>query len=262
MSWGDTHAKLVAQLCAKRGQWAPNVPKMTAADAVAMLALYVASIVSAIERACDGVGESAFVDSEGIVTDKIRNAGFLKIETMRTLAAQDYVSKAQPYAGVPWVRSMVRDTEPTFQPYRLHSLIRDDQSELVTFVRQTMADYQRALDGIAIGLAISKYADVPWSSDAVKLILKKLVTVGSDLDVLAENPPTTLTEDLRGALSQATDASEAALKDVAKGTGKVAAELGNVAGDIAGNFAEGFLGQASLVTIALLVGWVAYKRYL
>lgn len=265
--WGSTYLKLVAALIAKNGSWVPNVPRMSAADMVGMLALYVGSIVGAIDNHTDGITFSRWLDDNGI-TINLDDFGIspLRVDTMR------YVSRSVPVSSsAAWKRTLSAPTDAektlgtaaeSIEPHRDPSLIRDAQAEQVHAVRQLVADYQRALD--ASGRTIAVYPFGIAGADFCKSFLAACRSMNGDLDSLAENPPTTITQDLKGALHDATTASGEALKDLGSAAGKVAGGIGNVAGDVGANFLDSFFSSANLTTIAVagIVGYVAIRRYL
>lgn len=261
MAWSDTYPKIVAALIAKNGQWAPGIPKLKSADAIGTLAAYVGSLRAGIERAADGIAPSIAVTGEGV--HQVPSSHAFDPLAQKTISVAGYISKCTPVAGNAWKRFAPDQPYVTsWEPYRDPSYVRDEQTEQIYLVREAMDKYQSALNAISIGATISDLAgDGTWRVDPCKIVMQKLRLLGSELDNMGANPPTTLSDDVKGALHDATTASEGALKSVAKGAGKVAGELGNVAGDIAANFAQGFLAQASLVTIAGVVAFIAYKRF-
>lgn len=246
MAWSDTYPKIVATLAAKNGQWSAGVPKLTSADAIGTLAAYVGSLRVGVERATDGICPSSYVDADGI---KRINVGVAP-----SISVAGYISKCTPVGGNAWKRYAAdQPLVPSWEPFRDSTYIRNEQSEQLYGVREAMDAYQSAVNAITLGANL--YRGVVWGEDPCKVALQKLRVLGSDLDSLAANPPTSLTDDLKGALDAASHAS-------AKAAGKLTADVAGLAGDLAGDFASGFFGSATFTTIAAIAAYVAYKRFL
>ena len=263
MGWIETYAQLVKALTAKNGSWTSAVPKMKTSDMVALLGMYTTGVVPAVERVADAIIPSNYATAEGeSLVAGVGGAFTLMGLDAPKIDARTYVSKTVGLDGAPWKRYLSAgasiDKSTTYEPVRDPSLLRDNQLEQIGFVRQLMADYQRALDASAAALATYNLGFA--NQDRCAVFLSSIRSTGADLDVLAENPPTSLSDDLAGALRAATDKSEAALVSVGNAVGKAAAEIGNVAGQVAGSFGAGFFTKAGVLTLAVagVAAWVAF----
>jgi hypothetical protein len=264
--WVERVQPLVNELAAKRGRYRTNVPKMRVSDMVALQGIFTRGVIASIERVTSGIYGSGAVTDDGLVNIK------LGIPPMR-LSAQRYVSETVcPYKGSPWKRtpSNLSDEElaaisffgaavATFEPARDPSYWRNEQAEQVGMCRQLMAEYQRALDQVT--LAIVSYSWTLASEDICAAFMTAIRQQAASLDNMAENLPTELSADLKGALTAALRASEDATAGIANAAGKTAAWAANQVGRAAGAAADGFFDSANLLTLAAagVVGYVALK---
>jgi len=270
MAWSDTYPEMIAALSAKLGVIAPGIPKLTNVDAIALLSPYVASLRVAIEARVDAIMPSPIVDGDGLFAPK--DFDTLALYGSRAITVAGYISHCTPVSGSAWKRYASDQPDvPSWEPCRVPQGVdfplgikieRNAQPEQIVLVREAMDQYQTTLNMMSVATSFYPYDDLVWTQDMVATLLKSLRMLGSDLDNMSANPPTTLEQDVSGALDHARHESEAAAAAFAKGAGKAAAEIGNVAGDVAGSFASGFLGKASIVTLGALVAFVAYKRFL
>lgn len=269
MGWVDAYPKILAELTRKRGQYAPNIPRLTKADMVGTLAQYSTSLANALSTVADRIARSEFATASGVFIP------LGAIASANTLTPQTYLSECvAPNKTTPWKRTPSKLTDDqliklaglspsgTYEPVRDPTILRNEQTELIGFLRGAVADYQRALDQIAY--AVSFYPlQTTAPQDTCKLFLSSVRALGSDLDVLGENPPTTFGQDVRGALAASTDASAKALETVGNAAGRAAGFVGNAVGNVAGSALSGFFDKANLVTLAVagVVGYVAFKRF-
>jgi hypothetical protein len=266
MSWAIAHARIVAELSARAsGSYDERTPKMSVRDMVAFLAMYTPSLAGAITRVADRIVRSDFATSDGVLTvGSAYHAG-----SIDTIDAMTYLSTGVGLARAPWKRSITMtetqtnrarlaglDPETvTYEPVRDGSLLRNDQTELISFARQAVADYDKALSQISS--AVWLYPSSICSEAICKSFVSALRALSSDLEVLAENPPTSWSQDVSGALGHALDKSEAAVVALGEKAGAAAGRVGNLVGDVAGKTLGGFLDSANLLTLAV-AGAVAY----
>jgi hypothetical protein len=274
MAWVAAIAPIVDSLAARNGRYNERVPKMRPSDMVALVGIFSQSLPTAIDRIAGKVTRSDFVSSDGLFSPP---ASLALMATMDMISSADYVFRSvPPSSSAFWRRtpSSLTDAQrnkarlagiagaPTYEPARDGSVVRNDQLELVTFLRQTITDYQRAID--AAGQAIALYPMNQIASvDLCTMVLRAVRELAADLEVLAENPPTTLSSDVKGAFGVALKASEKATVELANAAGDAAAHAANLAGEVAAAAAGGFLNAANLATLAvtLAVGYVALRRY-
>lgn len=262
MAWADIYAKTVAELKLKNGSYDEKTPKLHSWDMVAFLGLYTSNVVQAVERASEAIVRSDYADSDGLLAPQFRP---FDIDT--TTTASDYVSK---FVGTQsaWKRTPTQLTDQqkwfaqtlgikvlTYEPVRYPTVIASTQLEQIDQVRQMMDDRESALDASAHALGLYQLGFA--SKDLCVSFLAGMRRLGTDLDVLAENPPVSLSEEVAGALDAAKKKSEAALQSIGNAAGKAAAEIGNLAGNVAGAAASGFFDQATLLTLAV-AGVAAY----
>lgn len=274
-TWADALAPMVATLAGKNGRYDTNTPKLRAADMLALLGILSRSLPSAIERVCDGgCVRSDFAGPDGLYQAP---SNLYALGSMQPLSSADYLFNAIPPGTTAWKRTPSKLTDAqiaaaqfvgiasnkiTYEPVRYGSLIRNDQLELVSFVRQAIDDYQRASNQITN--AIVTYFGLTASSDVCKAFMSAVRELASDLDVLGENPPTTLAQDVKGGLKEALTASENATVKIAAAGGAAAGWAANQVGKIAGGAVAGFFDSANLMTLAVVgvVGYVAIGKYL
>lgn len=279
MGFTDEYPKLVAELVRRNGKYEAGVPRLRVADMLAVLGLYSRAMLSAIPRiATSGIVRSDFVTEDGIWTAPAGTARSpWLLATADTISPAQYLTESIGIEGAAWRRTPSKLTDEqinkaklagiaaskiTYEPAREGALVRNDQAELVHFLRQTIADYDRALG--AATLAVLLYPSSPASIELCKSFLSAIRAAGADLDVLAENPPTTWGADVRGALGAALDASEKAVVTIAEAGGSAAAWIGNAAGKVAGAATAGFFSTANLATLAVagVVGYIAIQKVL
>jgi len=272
MGFADEVPKVVAALAAKSGRYDERTPKMTATQMCAVLGLFSQPLPAAIRRVCDaGVQRADWVASDGAWQAPASVQAFAWQDT---ISAEVYLFQSvAPSYYAPWQRTPSKLTDEQifkakaagvvalYEPARMPSAVRNDQTELVSFVRQTVADYERALGNI--GSAIRLYPGTVAGMEICQSFMSAIRSFASDLDVLHENPPTTWGQDVKGALGAALTASEDAAVDIAKAGGNALAWAGNVAGKVAGAAASGFFSTANLTTLAVagVVGYIALRRY-
>ena len=276
MAWSDTYPRIVAELARKNGQWSPGVPKMQSSDAVGTLASYVASLRIAIENSCHGIAPSVVVGADGII-DLGGNLGNIALANAR-ISVAGYISNCTPVGGNAWKRfAPDQPNIASWEPFRAPSLTSDDpltefftgllgagsrneQPEQVQLARAAMDTYQATIEVVNVNALL--YRGVTWGEASCSTFLRKLRLLGGNLDQMHSNPPTTLTDDIKGALNDAKNASEQATKDVAHGLGKAAGDVANLSGGVLSEFLNGLFGSVGTVGLAVIVAYVAYKVYL
>lgn len=255
MGWTETYPGIVAALVKKNGHYWQGEPKMMLADFVATLSAYSSALAPAITRVADRIVRTEFVSVDGLLITQIGVGD--------SIHAEVYLSQGVGVEKQAWKRRLSSSlfggaVGQTFEPCRDQTIIHDTQLELIGFVRQAVADYQKALDQISKA-AISY--PISWASrDIVVSFLAALRALGSDLDVLGENPPRNWTEDVGGALRVTAAKTQDAVTDIAKGAGSVAAWTAETVGRAAGGAASGFFDTAG-VTGILVAGLVAYVAF-
>lgn len=283
-AWGASYQALVTELARQYG-WADEqkrIPYMIGGELLAILALYTGPVQNAVARASDRIVLVEFATEDGLFDPPIGSPNAVSVGITDSLSIEklqlDQLSKkgdidaARYVAAVgldaqPWRRSVTLTGDETkaqlafrawasstYEPVRDPSF-RNPQLEQISFVRQMMSDYQGALLSANVGIAL--YRNTKLSRDAAKSFLDKLVPLGSSLDVLAENPPTTLGQDIKGALKSAVTASEGALQNIAEGAGATAAWLAEQAGKVAAAGGKGFFDNIG-VTGAAVAAIAAY----
>jgi hypothetical protein len=274
MTWGAWYDVTVDKMRTLRGVGAAKDPRgqplplLQAQDMVALLGLVSPQIVATVKdqnEHGDRVPAAEYVDTDGELA-----GGIGAIATEGTNASFS-CSAAQYVAGIgqtaaPWVRSVAIWSEDKLDADNLFASIvnpyldtsKPDAPRLYTpsqaahnrdnlnFLRQAMADWQRAIDVSVRSLQNNALGNP--SSDDTTAFFAALAALCSDLDVLAENPPAEL--DIAGALSAALSASS-------KAAGQISGAVANAAGEAAGAFGEGFLSKASIVTL-IVTGAVVY----
>ena len=270
-AWTSQIATLTNALATKNGRWDERTPKMRPTDMIAVLGMISAGLPTAIRRVADaGVLRSDSVGDDGLW--KFAGLG----ADADPITAEVYMFSASPIGAIAWKRSpdvlsdaqraraqLVGIKTPTWEPARMPTYVRNAQAEQIAYLREAIDDYQIALYKVAdtvrmyIGNTIA-------SADYCKPFMVAVRSLAVDLEVLAETPPTTWAQDIRGGLDAAKTASEGAVKDLAEGAGNAAAWAANTAGQIAGAAAKGFWETADLTTILVagVVGYVALGRYL
>jgi hypothetical protein len=255
-TWTSSIPSIVEALAKRNGgRYDEKTPKMKVADMVAALGLYSSQLPHAIGRIAPIIAFSGFVDNDGILT--------ISESQVTRITASEYLFNSVPAADVAWQRCPTRapiGPFNTYEPARVHSLAQDDKLEHIGFLRQTLDDYQRASDQIAN--SITMYPFQVASAEICRSFMSALRALATDLEVMAENPPTTFAQDARAALGVALVASEQATVDLANAAASAAAKAANLAGQVAASAAEGFFSSANLVTltVAVLVGYVAIGR--
>jgi hypothetical protein len=291
MAWADSYPAIVAELTRRNGAWSQGVPKMRIHDMVAVAGIYGASVIAAVKRIAQGIPRSDFVTSDGLLD----NGALARYQApYDTIDAPTYVTAAAPAnVSTPWKRTPRKLTDlqkrradvlgikvVTYEPCRFPSdgvpvlgVIgvtlgdRNPQLELIHFLRQLMADYQRALDRITLATLVyggaGFYDDAFAGRDACEMVLQAFRAMNGDLDTLAENPPTSLSQDIRGALGEALDASKEATKDIAHAAGKAANYIAETGGEVGASFLDGLFKNATVTSLAILglVGYVALKKW-
>ncbi len=275
-AWVDSLKVVQDTLARKNGRWDERTPKVRASDMIAVLGLYSRALPGTIAKRADmGCVRSDFVTSDGLFQAR---SGLVHITTLDAIGNEQYVFQTvAPSSAVAYKRTPSKLTDAqiemarkagiavksiTFEPARTSSYFRNDQTEQMTFLRQTIYDYQRALDQIA--LAVTMYPGVLASQAIGKNFWLGMRALTVDLEVMAENPPTGLLADIKGSFGAALEASEAATVELANKAGSAAAWVGNAAGKVAGAAASGFLDSANLATLVVagIVGYVALQRWL
>jgi hypothetical protein len=93
-------------------------------------------------------------------------------------------------------------------------------------------------------LASARHTTDTSNTLAVSTFLAALRSVCADLDVLAENPPMTTADKIKGA-------ALSALHETEQWAGRTAADLSAEVGKLAGNVASGFFSQAGLLSLTV-----------
>jgi len=267
VGWVETYPLIVAELVRKNGSYEAKVPRMRASDMMAFAGLYTRSVISAIERSSDQIVRSDLINDEGIFSANV----IAVIASFDAITATQYLSQSSP-TDKPWKRTPTKLTDAqiarahvagikaiTYEPARSSTIVRNEQLEQLSFLRQTIADYQRALDQVVNALYLYPFSNA--SADICKSFLSAIRALGSDLDVLRENPPTTLAQDVSAGLGVALNRSAKAVETIGEAAGKTAAWVGDQAGKVAGATLGGFFEQATVLSILVIgaVGWIALR---
>jgi hypothetical protein len=278
MGYADQYNAMVAELVRIRGSLGVDskgwtIPKLSASDMIAVVGKYAAGLAGAIDgdparKVAHVIVQSKYV-SDGIY-DPMKQ-GIMQSAGVVSITSQRYLGGA-PIAGAAWKRVPgLSDTELTksrlsygytapansipFEMAREDSYLRSTELVLLGFARQAVDDYQRAID--ACSSAAESHGQTP-SKNAVSAFLSAIRPLGASIDVLGENPPPTWIEDFKGAMKATGEEVGAALEKGGELAGKAAAGLGNIAGEIGGNFIGGFLSNAGPYAIAI-GAYVAWK---
>lgn len=261
-TWAESVAPLVTAVAKVNGRYDERTPKLKASDMISMLGNFSRHLPSQITRIA-----SAGVLPSSTVTDEGTPAGGLSAFIVPMNPSDYLFHSTAPDSKTAWRRIPGDSTiasapiPATWEPARERSLIRNDQLELLTFLRQSINDYQRASDQITFSLIMS---GTVASEAASKSFMSALRAFASDLDVLQTNPPTTLAEDIKGGAKAAAAASAEATTKIAEAGGNAAGFVANQIGKAAGAAASGFLDSANITTLLVgsLIGYVALRRYL
>jgi hypothetical protein len=270
-AWVDQIPKLVSLLSKKNGSYDEKTPKMKASEMLATIALFSGALPSAIRRVMPYVTRSEFV-KDGIY----RLPGdLLLIGTLDEITHERYVFNSVPVTGQPAWRRTPGDLtatqmykaraagvkgEVSYEPARKPS-VSDDKVEHIYFVRESIDVYQAASNQITLAIVLYP-TDGIIGQNICTSFMKSVRALAVNLEVMEENPPTTIAEDVRAAFGVAAEASAVALQDVADAAGKGAAWVANQAGKIAGSAVGGFFDGANLTTLLVggIVGFVALKK--
>lgn len=258
MGYVAQYPALVAELLRLRGSLGTDskgnaVPSLTGDDTVGVLALYASGLVNAIASRAKVV-LAEYVDASGIVPP-------LRVPFVMHSPQSPRAFLAAPATSIAWKRTIAG---AAWTPAREGSDLRDPQAEQVYFLRESITTYEAALRATVQGFELyGSWVDrtkvsVKLSRDQVSAFLASVRSLGTSLDVMGENAPTTLMQDLRGALKASAGATGEALKEGADLAGRVAAGVSNTLGEMTGNFLEGFLKNAGLLTL-VIAGIVVYK---
>lgn len=224
-----------------------TMPLLHASDGISVLGQLSPGIVNAVSRFSTQmrtpIVRSDAVDSDGTLVIDQTNIG-----SLQSISAKEYVAGIG-YPGQPYMRAPTAGAD-LYEPAILHNAITGDENQLLSFVRQLMGDWQRAVDAAAVMLSLAATSDDIADSGAVSVFLSSVRALCSDLDVLNENPPLTTADKIKGATLDALHTTE-------KFAGEAAANIAQEAGTLAGNVAEGFFAKAG-VTSLVVAGLAVY----
>lgn len=234
------------------------MPLLRASDGIAMLGQVSPNVVNAIisfERdqasAYGGkVGRSDLLD------DGVMERTMVNLATMAgtALPAAEYVAGYGIALNAPYRRWPPKGGDYTWEPFIVDSAIGGNQEGLLTFVRQMMGDWQRAVDSAAA--MISAVPNVSNNADPqlVSTFLWHLRALCRDLDVLRENPPQTTAQRIK-------DAAINAVRDTEEFAGQAAAQIAGAVGEGAGLVARGFFAEAGVTSliVAGIAVWLFVK---
>lgn len=259
---------------------ARTIPVLTAGDMLVLAVILAPGVTSAIQR-LSGVDslvahqfDSFHVFNEKFIGKGYFNKGDFDYQLATSFELGDEIVKGpiglparQYLAG--WAvdgdgarRSI---TNPALGPPRVvYAVARKPhvEEDRISFLRSTIRTWERMM--VAMRSAIVTYGIGPdIGKDSCTEFLAATYSLASSLDVLQENPPTSLAADTKAAMRAAASATKEALADAARLGGEVAAGAANTLGEMIGEAAAG-LGEGLGVKGLAVAGFVMYivaKRY-
>jgi hypothetical protein len=243
-SWlSDWYPGVVTAMRGLRGDGATGtdgnvMPLFQASDGIPVLGQISPGLVSAVRGYLkqDRVPRSDIVSADNIA-DILSGIADASTDGTSSISVAEYVSGVG-YPGAAWRRSNSIGGE-LYEPFSVGF-----EYDLLTFVRQAMSDWQRAVDSAAIMLSNAVNASDIADQEASATFLSALRALCTDLDILRENPPMSTLDKLKGATRAAVDSVE----DFA---GKSAAQASEEVGRLAGNVSSGFFSQAGITSLVV-----------
>lgn len=275
----SVYPKVIDELRKKRGTYDDATPRMQLADMFAVLAMLSGSLSVTAKQVADRFPRSDFVDASGMlrIDNVVTQLGYDQIDV------DTYLFGATRASGQPaWRRAVTSPTQAqqdranatpwdssshalVYEPARDPSVLRDEQLEQIAFLRQAVDYYDTALGQVSAATFVFKSNALSGLTGKaiIDVFLRAIRQLGDQLDAMGEYPPTTLAQDVRGALGYALDESAKAAEAVVEQGGKAAAWVANETGKLAGAAANGFLSSANLTTLAAVgvVAIVMLKKY-
>jgi hypothetical protein len=265
MGWIDEwYPETISALVEKRGQGGDDtrgvaMPLLMPLDTLALLGLLSGPISQAIHSFQNtAVGElgdrvvlSSRLDDNGMIAGSVTAL----IAHMDGVKIADYVA-GQPVLGVgpAWKRT-ITPFGPSYEPWMIESTFGGDETDLIMQVRALMTAWQAAVNAavFAINAAGADIASRPMSTAHAAEFLRGVRQCAVVLDILAENPPTSGSEKIKGAALAALNRTETFI-------GETAANLATKVGELAGNVGSGFFSEAGIT--ALIVAGIAVYLFI
>ncbi len=260
MGWRDNwYPVTIAALIKLRGEGAPDkagnrVPLLRASDLIPVLATVTDPLARAIitfqtsqsnQELGGAVMPVTALDGAGRLLKGAFGAPAYLGQTLITV--RSYLAGKPDDETKPWQRSP-SGNKPLYSVWVPNSILGEELA-LLGFHRQAVADFQRCVD--VSSDMIRDYGtnlDRELASWRVHDFCAALRALASDLDVIAESPPVQAMDAVIGGLKHAMDRS-------AEVIGSGAAHIAEMAGNVAGHAAKGFLDTANMT--ALVVAGIA-----
>lgn len=251
----EYYPQTVALMIQRYGESAPDssgnrLPITTPIQTLGVLGSLAPHVIRILESFQSRQGVSAevrgalperFVDGSGFAD---YTAGQLGEVITSLLPWKDYVAGI-PKPGYPPARTTLARTGQYFVPWLPSGFVGSwQETDLQTFLRQMMFDWQAAVDASAEGIRSQANTNDPMTPINNATFWAAIRRLTSTMDVIDENPPRDFFDRVKGAVSTALDQS-------AQFAGEAAAGLSQKAGEIAGNFGKGFFAEAGILSLVV-----------
>jgi hypothetical protein len=237
-----------------------TMPLLNASDGIAILGQLSPALVSAItsfqysqaKSFGANVGRSDLLD-DGVL-DNQPAALARMAESGALLSIADYVAGYGYAMDRPYLRFPPRGGDDRYEPFLVHSDVVSDQDGLLAFLRQTIGDWQRAVDAAAVMISSVPNVTNTAHPQDVSTFLWCVRALCRDLDVLRENPP-------KSSGARIKEAVNSAVHDTEEFAGKAAADIASQVGQGAGLVAKGFFSEAGVTSliVAGIAVWLFVK---